>query len=319
MTTYMIRRLIQALVVLILMSIFVFFIMRLLPGDPLLIYVSQSEQLRDMPAEKYEALRHEYGLDRPLIVQYLDWAGGVLHGDFGHSLSYNDDVGRLIGQRLPVTLLLGVLSLIISATLGITVGIIAAIRRNSWIDKLASPLAYLGVTVPIFWLGILLVYTFGLKLHWLPTYGFTWPLDDFWLSIRRLVMPVICLCVFSLAANVRLMRSSMLEVIRQDYIRTAWSKGLRERTIIVRHALRNGLIAIVTLIGMEVGHIFGGAVLVETVFAIPGIGRLMVTSILNHDYVVVQGVALVIAAAIFFVNLVVDLSYGWFDPRIRYS
>ena len=191
---------------------------------------------------------------------------------------------------------------------------IAAIRRGKWIDTVVTALAYLGVCIPIFWLGILMIYGFGLKLDWLPIAGYTSPFDDFWLSTKQLVMPVTCLSIFGLASIARQMRSSMLEVIRQDYIRTAWAKGLRERVIVMRHALKNSLIPIITLIGMG-SHHFGGSVMVETVFAIPGIGRLMVTSLFGHDYVVVQSGVLIIAIIIIFTNLIVDISYGWLDPQ----
>jgi peptide/nickel transport system permease protein len=319
MAAYITRRLMLALIVIILLTVFVFFIMRLLPGDPLLIYVSQADQLQSMPHEMIEKLRHDYGLDRPLVVQYASWVAGVLHGDFGTSVRYSDDVGELMRERFPVTLLLGVLALIFSTVLGISAGVLAAVRRGKWVDKLVTPLSYVGVTIPVFWLGILMIYAFGLKLALLPICGYTSPLDDFWLSARQLIMPVICLAVFGLASNTRLMRSSMLEVIRQDYIRTAWSKGLRERTIVIKHALKNSFIAMITLIGMGVGSIFGGSVLVETVFAIPGMGRLMVSSIFGQDYVVVQAITLIIGVIVLVVNLLVDLCYGWFDPRIRYA
>jgi peptide/nickel transport system permease protein len=319
MSTYIIRRLIQILVVIILLTLFVFFIMRLLPGDPILIYIGMNSQVQNMPPEMYDQLRHQYGLDKPIMLQYANWATGILRGDFGTSVFYSENVGTLLKERLPVTCLLGVLALIISTVLGISAGVLAAVRRGKWVDKLVTPLSYIGITIPVFWLGILMIYAFGLKLHWLPVLGYTSPLKDFWLSIRQLIMPVICLSVFGLASNTRLMRSSMLEVIRQDYIRTAWAKGLMERIIIMKHALKNSLIAVITLIGMSVANIFGGSVLVETVFAIPGVGRLMVSSIFGQDYVVVQGITLVIAIVILIVNLIVDLVYGWFDPRIRYS
>lgn len=319
MAAYITRRLILALIVIILLTLFVFFIMRLLPGDPLLIYISQADRLQAMPPELIDKLRHDYGLDKPIMVQYADWVAGVSRGNFGTSVRYSENVGTLLRERFPVTLLLGVLALFFSTVLGISAGVLAAVRRGKWIDKLVTPLSYVGVTVPVFWLGILMIFAFGLKLHWLPICGYTSPLDDFWLSARQLVMPVICLAVFGLASNTRLMRSSMLEVIRQDYIRTAWSKGLRERNIVIRHALKNGFIAMITLIGMGVGSVFGGSVLVETVFAIPGMGRLMVSSIFGQDYVVIQAVTLIIGVIVLLVNLGVDLCYGWFDPRIRYG
>jgi peptide/nickel transport system permease protein len=319
MTTYIMRRLIQALFVLILVTLLVFFVMRLLPGDPILIYVAQSADLEGMTPEMLHNLRHEFGLDKPIIVQYANWVSGVFRGELGTSIFYREKVRTLIMERFPITLHLGLLALILGAVLGVLAGLLAAVRRGKWVDKVVTPLTYVGVTIPVFWLGILMIYAFGLKLKWLPIAGYTSPFDDFWLSTRRLVMPVICLAVFLLAANARQMRSSMLEVIRQDYIRTAWAKGLRERMVILRHAMKNSLIPVITLMGMGVGIIFGGSVLVETVFAIPGVGRLLVSSIFGHDYVVVQAITLVIAVIVLLTNLIVDISYGWFDPRIRYS
>lgn len=319
MTTYILRRLLQALVVLILVTLIVFFVMRLLPGDPLLIYMAQTADLEAMPPEMLDQLRHEFGLDQPILVQYVKWVWGLAHGDFGTSIFYREKVGVLLLERFPVTLHLGLSALVLGACLGVLMGLIAAIRRGRWLDKILTPLSYLGLTIPVFWLGILLIYIFGLKLRLLPIAGYTSPLDDLWLSTRQAIMPVICLAVFGLAANARQMRSGMLETIKQDYIRTAWAKGLRERTVIVKHALKNSLIPVITLMGIGVGIIFGGSVLVETVFAIPGIGSLLVSSIFGQDYVVVQAITLVIAVVVLLVNLIVDISYGWFDPRIRYA
>ena len=319
MTTYIIRRLIQGLLVLILVTILVFFIIRLLPGDPLIIFVAQTAQLEAMPPEMIEQLRHQFGLDKPIHIQYINWVVNIFQGDFGTSIFYQEKVGTLMKERFPVTIHLGGLALIVGAIVGITAGVITAVRRGKWLDKMITPLTYLGITIPVFWLGILMIYAFGLKLHWLPISGYTSPFEDFWFSTRQLVMPVICLSFFSIAANARQMRSSMLETISQDYVRTAWAKGLGERRVILKHALKNSLIPVITLVGMGVGIIFGGSVLVETVFAIPGVGRLLVSSILGQDYVVVQAITFVIAITILSVNLLVDISYGWFDPRIRYG
>ena len=319
MTTYIIRRLIQSLFVLILVTLIVFFVMRLLPGDPLLLFMSQGADLEAMPPEMLNKLRHEFGLDKPVMVQYVVWLSDILKGDFGTSIFYHEKVGKLMLERFPITLHLGLLAWLTSATLGIIAGLLAAVRRGKWVDKVVTPLTYIGVTIPVFWLGILLIFTFGLKLSWLPISGYTSPLDDFWLSTRQVVMPVICLAVFGLAANARQMRSSMLDVIQQDYIRTAWSKGLRERIIVIRHALKNSLIPVITLMGISISIIFGGSVLVETVFAIPGVGRLLVSSIFGQDYVVVQAISFVVALVVQMSNLIVDISYGFLDPRIRYS
>jgi peptide/nickel transport system permease protein len=319
MTTYIVRRLIQALVVLILVTLMVFFVMRLLPGDPILIYVAQTAELETMPQEKIDELRAEFGLDKPIMVQYANWVAGVFQGDFGTSIFYHEDVGKLMLERFPVTLHLTVLALIIGAIFGVLGGILAAVRRGKWLDRTVTPTTYVGLTVPAFLLGILLIYAFGVKLGWLPISGYTSPLDDFWLSTRQVIMPVFCLAVFGVAANARQMRSSMLEVTRQDYIRTAWSKGLGERTVVMRHMLKNSLIPVITLMGVGVSIIFGGTFIIEIVFAIPGVGRLLVSSIFGQDYVVVQAITLVFAVIILVVNLIVDISYAWLDPRIRYG
>jgi len=319
MTIYITRRLLQMLIVLAIITIVVFFVMRLMPGDPLYIYISRTGNLANMSFDQIEELRVQYGLDRPLMTQYFDWVSGVFRGDFGDSVMYNRSVGSLLKDRFPVTIILGVPALIISSVLGISAGIIAAIWRDKWLDKIVTPLAYIGITIPVFWLGILMIYGIGLKLGWLPINGYTSPFDDFWLSIRQLIMPVICLSVFGIAANARQMRSSMLEVIWQDYIRTAWAKGLTQRTVILKHALKNSISPVVTLIGLSVGIVFGGNVLVETVFTIPGIGYLATMSVLNQDYIVVQSVTFIMALVILTANLIVDLTYAWLDPRIRYD
>ena len=319
MATYISRRLMQGVAVLILVTLAVFFIMRLLPGDPLLIYLSQSVEIQSLSLDEIQYLEHKYGLDKPIMVQYADWVYEVFKGDFGTSIFYGEKVGKLMAERFPVTLHLGLLALVVGACLGILGGVLAAVRRGKWLDKLVTPLSYIGITIPVFWLGLLLIYAFGYKLQWLPVYGYTSPFDNFWLSTQQVIMPVACLAVFGLASNARLTRSSMLEVISQDYIRTAWSKGLKEKHVIIGHALKNSLIPVLTLIGVSISHIFGGAVLIETVFAIPGVGRLLVSSIFDQDYVVVQSITLVIAAVVLLCNLIVDICYGWFDPRIRYG
>jgi peptide/nickel transport system permease protein len=319
MTTYIARRLLQALIVLVLVTLVVFFVMRLLPGDPLLIYIAQSANIQAMSPESLDAMRAEFGLDKPLMLQYVYWIGNAFTGDFGQSIFYHEKVGTLMLERFPITLHIGITALVIGAVLGMLTGLLAAVRRGKWIDKIVTPLTYLGITIPVFWLGILLIYAFGLKLNWLPIASYVSPAEDFWESTRHIIMPVICLASFSLAANARQMRSAMLEVIRQDYIRTAWAKGLGERFVIMKHAMKNSLIPVITLMGLGVGIIFGGSVLIEQVFAIPGIGRLLVSSIFGQDYVVVQAITLVIAVVVLLVNLVVDISYGWFDPRIRFG
>jgi len=318
MGAYIIRRLAQGLFVLILVSILLFLIMRLLPGDPLLLYITQND-IDDLSEAKLDALRAEFGLDKSMPLQYFDWMGGLFRGDFGKSIVHNDKVGTLLLERFPVTAHLGILSVILSIIIGVSLGLISALRRATWADTLATSLANFGISVPNFWLGVLMIYLFGLYLRWLPIQGYTSPFEDFWLSTRQLVMPVLCLSVLPLASKARQARSSMLEVIRQDYIRTAWAKGLSERRIVLKHVLKNGLIPVITLIGIQVSLIFGGSVLIETVFNIPGMGRLLVDAVFAQDFPVVQGVGIIIAMVVVLTNIAVDISYGWIDPRIRYG
>ena len=318
MTTYIIRRLILAAIVLFLVSVFVFLAMRLLPGDPILMYMSASS-VQEITEEQLDEVRHEFGLDKTLPMQYLDWITGVFHGDLGTSILNRSPVTQEILRRLPITFHLGVLAFIIAAVVGIPAGVLCAIRRGGWLDNFVTTLANIGITVPVFWLGIILIYVFALYFGWLPVMGYTSPFENFWLSTKQIIMPVFCLAVGPLAGNARQARSSMLEVIHKDYIRTAWSKGLRERAIIIKHALKNGLMPVVTLSGIGVGTILGGAVLIEQVFNIPGMGRLAVTSVMNQDYPYVQAIALIMATSIVFSNLLVDISYGWLDPRVHYD
>jgi peptide/nickel transport system permease protein len=318
MTTYIIRRLIWALILLILLTMLVFFSMRLLPGDPILIYVASTSAYSGMSPEAIEQLRAQYNLDKPIIVQYFIWVGDIFRGDLGESITYHEDVGALIAKRLPITMHIGILGFIVATVLGTASGLLAGLRRGKLADQIITPLAYVGICIPIFWLGILLMYVFGLKLHWLPIGNYTSPFEDFWLNTKQIIMPVICQCVTGLAGLSRQMRSSVLEVVQQDYVRTAWSKGLRERTIVMRHMLKNSLIPVITLMGFAIGLIFGGSVFIETVFNIAGVGRLMVQAIFSQDYVVVQATTLIFGGVILVVNVIVDLSYGWLDPRIRY-
>jgi peptide/nickel transport system permease protein len=318
MTTFIIRRVLQAFVVLIMVTFFVFFTMRLLPGDPVLMYMT----MRDMEAatqEQIDEMRREFGLDKPLIVQYANWIADLARGDLGKSILTKSSVGEEIKRRIPITFYLAFLSLALSIIISIPLGIISAVRRGTWLDLSATTFANFGVAIPIFWLGILLIYVFGLYFRWLPVQGYTSPFDNFLLSVRQTIMPVICLAIFSIASGMRQTRSSMLEVVRQDFIRTAWAKGLNERIIITRHALKNAMIPVVTLTGMTVRYLIGGAVVIETVFNIPGLGRLTVDGITAQDYTVVQGSVLIIAITVLLANLIVDLSYAWIDPRIQYE
>jgi peptide/nickel transport system permease protein len=318
MTAYILRRIIQSILVILIVSIIVFFLIRFLPGDPILIYLSERE-FSSLTAEQIQAAKHEYGIDRPLLVQYFSWWSDILHGDMGNSLFYNESVSKLMAERIPVTLHLGISAFILSCIFGVSIGTITAIRRARAIDTILTFLANIGICVPVFWLGILLIYLFGLKLNFLPLYGYTSPFDDLWMSTKQSILPVISLSIFSIAALTRQTRSSVLEITRQDYIRTAWSKGFKESYIVARHIMKNSLIPIVTLLGVAFSHILGGSVLIETVFSVPGLGRLAVDALFKQDYAIIQAITLFTSTLIVVVNLCVDIVYGWLDPRIRYG
>jgi peptide/nickel transport system permease protein len=320
MTAYIIRRCIIGVIILLLVTILVFLFIRLLPGDPLMVFMGNfnpsGSQSRFGP-EQLEILRHEFGLDRPLPVQYWDWLTDILRGDLGESITIGQDIGMLIADALPRTAYIGFISFVIGVVGGIFIGIICAIRRGSWMDNTLTTLANIGMTVPVFWLGILLIYFFSVQLGWLPTHGWVNPFEDFWESTRRLIMPILATVVGSIAGMARLVRSCMLEVMRTDYVRTAWAKGLRERVILIRHQIKNAMIPVVTALGGAIGGILGGSVFIETVFAIPGMGRLMTTAIFDYDYQIVQATVLIFGFIIIFSNLIVDITWGWLDPRIR--
>jgi len=320
MAGYIIRRVFMGLIVIIIVTILVFLLIRLLPGDPLLMYLTQ-QQFRDTvydPAQLAE-LQARFGLDVPLPMQYINWIADMFRGDFGESINLQKPVSKLIGERMPVTLHLSIIGAIFATIVGIGFGIICALRRGTWLDTVLTFLANIGITIPSFWAAILLIYLFGLKLGWLPIAGYTSPFDDFWLNTRQIILPIFCLSLFGLASNTRLTRSCMLEVVAQDYIRTAWAKGLKERVIVLRHTIKNGLIPLIANMGFLVAGLFGGSVIIETLFNIPGVGRLLTTALLGQDYMIVQASTLMMVALITFANIAVDISYGWLDPRIRYD
>ena len=314
MIRFIIFRLIQTLIVLFIITFITFALIQIVPGDPALTILGTNAT-----PEQVNKLRHEMWLDRPLLIQYGHWLDNVFHGNLGESVIFHEEVTELIAKRLPITAYLSILALIISVIPGILAGIIGSIRRGSNIDSLISMFANAGVAIPQFLLGILGIYFFGLQLGWLPMQGFTWPTDDLWLSIKQSIMPVICLAIPGLAVLARQTRSSMLEIIHQDYIRTAFAKGLKEKAVILKHAMKNALIPVVTLIGIQLRFLIGGSVIVENVFGIPGIGRLLVRASFDKDFLIVQGGVLVIGALVCLVNLLVDISYGWIDPRIKYE
>ena len=307
MTTYILRRLLQAVPVLFGISVFTFLMLYLTPGDPVSIIAGD----KPISQEQEDQLRVKYGLDGPLWERYLDYMGGVVQGDFGESFRTDRPVTDSIGEALWPTIQLTIAGLFVAVVLGISLGIIAAIFYNTWIDTLAMVVALLGVSMPVFYLGLLLLFGFSFEIQLFPATG-----SGGW---QHLILPAITVGFASSAYIARLVRSSMLETLRQDYVVTARSKGLRERVVVLRHALKNALIPVVTFIGIQLAGLLSGAVVTEQVFSRPGLGRVAITAIGNRDFPLIQGTVLITAAIYVLVNLLVDLSYAIFDPRIRYG
>jgi peptide/nickel transport system permease protein len=299
-----------------LVTIGIFVIIRIAPGDPVLTYAGE-----DRDPATIAAVRAELGLDQPLPVQYAAWLSHAVRGDLGRSLQTRQRVVEAIGERLPVTFELGLAALTISVTVALVIGTLSAIKRNSFLDLLTTSVTLAGVSFPNFYLGLLLILLFAYVVpgHILPPGGWTPFTTDAGDNLRRLILPAITIATASLAVNLRQVRSSLLDVFGQDYIRTARAKGLRERAVIVRHALKNALIPVVTIIGIQIGAIIEGAIITETIFFIPGIGRLAVQAIPSQDYPIVQGVVLVSALSFMVSTLFVDILYAFLDPRISFG
>ena len=304
MLTYILSRLLQSVLVILGVLLLVFFIVNL-TGDPVRIMLPPEANQEDV-----ERLRVQMGLDRPLPEQFVRFLGGAMHGDFGESLRYRGQPAlRQVTQRFPATLQLAGATLFWSLPAALLLGTIAAVRRNSALDNVAIVSALLGQSLPSFWLGLMLILTFAVQLGLLPSSGYGEP--------RHVILPAFTLGAFFMARNTRLIRSGMIEVLEQDYIRTARAKGVRERLVVVRHAIKNMAIPVVTIIGLDIGQLLGGAVVTETVFAWPGIGRLAIDSILNRDFPVLEADVFFIALAFVGINLVIDVGYTWLDPRVR--
>ena len=312
MTRFAVRRLLQMIPVLFFVSVIIFVLINLVPGDAARLFLGE-----EAPPDALAALRHELGLDRPLYVQYLRWVGGMLRGDFGHSFKDNRKVLTTVLQKVPVTGELTIAALAIAWTIAIPAGVVAAWRRRTAVDYSASAAALTGLSIPNFWLGIMLIYLFAVHLRWLPASGFVPLGQDPALNLKTIVMPAFVLGIVLAAVVMRQLRSSMLEVLSADYVRTANAKGLGERVVLVRHALRNAVIPVITVMGIQMGTLFGGAVITETIFALPGLGRLTVESIYGRDYPMLEGVVMFSAFAVLAVNLVVDIVYSLIDPRIK--
>ena len=313
MFAYVVRRLLATIVVMAVVAFVVFSLLYLTPGDPAAILAGDAATDDDI-----RRIRAELGLDEPFLVRFGGWVWALLHGDLGTSIFTNLPVTHLIGQRIEPTLALTLCTLFVSVSLAVPLGVIAAARVGTWIDRAVMAFSVLGFSVPVFVLAYILILTFSIQLEWLPVQGYRPLREGLWEWARHLILPSLALGTVYIALIARITRASMLDVLAQDYIRTAQAKGLSSSSVLTGHALKNAAVPIVTVIGIGIALLIGGAIVTETVFAIPGVGRLTVDAILRRDYPIIQGVILMFSGAYVLINLAVDLSYMFFDPRIRY-
>ena len=327
MSAYIVRRLLHTLLVILGAMLLVFTLIHLIPGDPAQVILGL-----DATPEELQRLRTLLGLNDPLPQQFIRYLGQVTQGQFGDSIFQHEPVSKLIMERLPATVELTVAAMLIAIIIGGVTGVIAAVRPSSLFDTVGTLLALAGVAMPVFWLGMLAILLFSLQLNWLPSFGRSAGIVEtilsfaqtgdpaaFFEALQHLILPALTLGAFSSALISRLVRSAMLEVLNQDYIRTARAKGLKELRIISHHALRNGLVPVVTVVGLQVGVLLGGAVITETIFAWPGLGRLLINAISQRDYPLVQGIVFITVLIVSIINLLVDLLYGWLNPRVGHG
>ena len=311
--SYLLKRFMATIPVLFIVSVMVFLFLRMIPGDPATAMLGRNASVQEI-----EAVRLKMGLDRPLPVQYAAWLGKALHGDLGLSVISGRSISRSILERLPHTMALAFLAITIAVAIAIPSGVTAAVKQNSVTDRAVMLFSLLGVSLPSFWVGILFIILFSVQLRWFPSSGYVSIYENLFQGLRYLLLPAVSLALVMAAVSARMARSAMLEVLRQDYIRTARAKGLSQWAVVIRHGLKNAMIPVITVIGLDFGWLLGGTVVIETIFGIPGMGRLVLYSILNRDYPVVQGVILYMAIIYMLVNLLVDFIVTLMNPRIHY-
>jgi len=316
---YILKRLLLFIPTLVLATLLVFVILRLIPGDPAITKLAGDTGEAQFTQEQLATMRAELGTDRPLYVQYGDWVWGMLRLDFGESLYFEEAVARDLATKFPITLELTVLALLIATLLAVPLGVVSAIKQDTPTDYVARVIAITGVALPNFWVGILIVYFLVLLFDWIPPLGYANLWEDPGTNLQQLIFPALTLGFYNMAFMARVTRSSMLEVYREDYIRTARAKGLAERMVILRHALKNALLPVVTVSGYEFGRLLAGTVVIESIFVVPGMGKLLIDSVFHRDYTAVQAVIVVTTASVLVLNLALDVVYGWLNPRIRFT
>ncbi len=318
MQRYIVTRLMTGVLTLVLVSLIIFAVMRVLPGDVArIVLAGLSDNPASVPQEQIDALRKQLGLNDPLPKQYIDWVWGLVRLDWGKSLRFNTPVLEEITQRLPVTIELATLTMVVAVLIAIPLGVISAVRQDTWIDYIARIVSIGGLAMPTFWSGTLAVLVLSLGFHWLPPLAYADLFQDPLTNMQQVMWPAIALAYYFTASVSRMTRSQMLEVLRQDYVRTAWAKGLPERLVVARHAIRNALLPVVTVVGLQYAVLLGGTVIMEQIFSVPGIGRALVQAIAAKDFPLVQNIIVMFAGIIIVINLAVDILYGYIDPRVH--
>ena len=318
MGRYTVKRISLFIPTVLLMTILVFVIMRIIPGDPA-ISILEGDGGGSYTIEDLERVRAELGTDRNLFIQYVDWIGGIMQGDFGDSFWFKSPVMTELGDRIPRTLELAVMAIVMAVLFSVPLGIMSAIKPDSWLDLGARTFTIIGIAIPNFLVAVLMILFLLAVFDWLPPLGYVELWEDPLKNLQQMIFPAIALAIYDMAFIARVTRSAMMEVLREDYMRTARSKGLSERVVLVRHGLKNAILPILTISGWQFARLFEGAVIIESIFLIPGVGRILIEAIFHRDFPMIQAVIVVIGAGVLLINLVVDLLYGWLDPRIRYN
>ena len=318
MGRYTVKRISLFIPTVLLMTILVFVVMRIIPGDPA-ISILEGDGGGSYTIEDLERVRAKLGTDRNLFIQYVDWIGGIMQGDFGDSFWFKSPVMTELGDRIPRTLELAVMAIIMAVLFSVPLGIMSAIKPDSWLDLGARTFTIIGIAIPNFLVAVLMILFLLAVFDWLPPLGYVELWEDPLKNLQQMIFPAIALAIYDMAFIARVTRSAMMEVLREDYMRTARSKGLSERVVLVRHGLKNAILPILTISGWQFARLFEGAVIIESIFLIPGVGRILIEAIFHRDFPMIQAVIVVIGAGVLLINLVVDLLYGWLDPRIRYN
>jgi len=321
MQAYIAKRMVLFVPTMILLSLLVFGFLRIIPGDPALAILTRgnADSIETITEEQLERMRERLGTNRPIYVQYFDWASGLLTLDFGNSLVTSAPVWEQLKRRIPITLELSIMSIFISTIVAVPLGVFSAIKQDTWGDYIARFITLIGLATPNFWVAVMTIFILVLAFNWIPPLGYATLWEDPWTNFVQLIFPAIALGTSGMAFQARVTRSAMLEILHEDYIRTARSKGLHERLVVSRHALRNALLPVVTLFGLAIGNAISGSVVIEFIFGVPGMGRFLITAIRQQDYSVVQGIVVIFGVMVLFANLITDIMYAWLDPRIRYG